>query len=230
MSGTRTAVGLGHYAVVRDTGWIGATGLGSCVAVILYDPIARVGGLAHVMLPTLSLSRLRDQPGRAADTAVPWLIQQMRAEGAVPDRLVGVLVGGATMFADLQPGGSVHIGERNVQHCRLALREAGVPVAAALVGAYFASSVWALRAVFLVMGILFGIHLPSSVATITATVRKEDWGKALSIQQLGPPLSLVASPLLAVLLLRWFSWNATLLWIAGLCAILGLTFLDIEYR
>jgi NNP family nitrate/nitrite transporter-like MFS transporter len=98
-------------------------------------------------------------------------------------------------------------------------------IAAALVGAYFATSVWALRAVFLVMGILFGIHLPSSVATITATVRREDWGKALSIQQLGPPLSLVASPLLAVLLLRWFSWNTTLLWIAGLCAILGLAFL-----
>ncbi len=98
-------------------------------------------------------------------------------------------------------------------------------IALALVGAYFAGSVWALRAVFFVMGVLFGVHLPSSVATITATVRKEDWGKALSIQQLGPPLSLVASPLLAVLLLKWFSWNMTLLWIAGLCAVLGLAFL-----
>jgi NNP family nitrate/nitrite transporter-like MFS transporter len=98
-------------------------------------------------------------------------------------------------------------------------------LALSLVGAYFADSVWALRAVFFVMGICFGIHLPSSVATITATVRKEDWGKALSIQQLGPPLGLVASPLLAVLLLKWFSWNTTLLWIAGLCALLGLVFM-----
>jgi NNP family nitrate/nitrite transporter-like MFS transporter len=98
-------------------------------------------------------------------------------------------------------------------------------IALALVGAYFASSVWALRAVFFVMGICFGIHLPSSMATLTAMVRKEDWGKALSIQQLGPPLSLVAAPLIAVLLLRWFSWNTILLWIAGLCALLGLAFL-----
>jgi NNP family nitrate/nitrite transporter-like MFS transporter len=98
-------------------------------------------------------------------------------------------------------------------------------IALALVGAYFAASVWALRAVFFVIGICVGLHLPSSVATITAMVRKEDWGKALSIQQLGPPLSLVASPLLAVLLLRWFSWNQTLLWVAGLCALLGLAFL-----
>jgi NNP family nitrate/nitrite transporter-like MFS transporter len=98
-------------------------------------------------------------------------------------------------------------------------------VALSLVGAYFATSVWALRGVFLAIGVLVGIHLPSSVATITATVRKQDWGKALSIQQLAPPLSLLAAPLLAVLLLRWFSWNTTLLWVAGLCALLGLWFL-----
>ena len=103
-------------------------------------------------------------------------------------------------------------------------------IALTLVGAYFATSVWALRAVFFVMGICVGIHLPSSVATITAMVRKEDWGKALSIQQLGPPLSLVAAPLLAVLLLNWFSWNTTLLWIAGLCALLGLWLLLLPGR
>jgi NNP family nitrate/nitrite transporter-like MFS transporter len=98
-------------------------------------------------------------------------------------------------------------------------------IALSLVGAYFATTVWALRGVFFVVGILVGIHIPSSVATITAMVRKEDWGKALSIQQLAPPLGLVASPLLAVLLLRWYSWNTTLLWVAGLCALLGVSFL-----
>ncbi len=98
-------------------------------------------------------------------------------------------------------------------------------IALTLFGAYFANSVWALRAVFIVLGVAAGIHMPSSVATITATVRKEDWGKALSIQQLGPPLSLVAGPLLAALLLTWFSWNEALLWIAGLTALIGLGFL-----
>ncbi len=80
-------------------------------------------------------------------------------------------------------------------------------IALSLVGAYFATSVWGLRAVFFAIGILVGLHVPSSVATITAMVRKQDWGKALSIQQMAPALSLVASPLLAVLLLNWFSWN-----------------------
>lgn len=97
--------------------------------------------------------------------------------------------------------------------------------ALALVGAYFATAVWHLWIAFFVMGVLFGFHLPSSVATITAMVRKEDWGLALSIQQLAPPLTLLAAPLLAVLLLTWFSWNTTLLWVAGLGVFLALWFM-----
>jgi NNP family nitrate/nitrite transporter-like MFS transporter len=98
-------------------------------------------------------------------------------------------------------------------------------MAAALAGAHFAGSAWALRGVFIALGVCAGLHLPSSVATITAIVRRQDWGKALSIQQLGPPLSLVAGPLIAVLLLKWFAWNTAILWIAGLCALLALLFM-----
>jgi NNP family nitrate/nitrite transporter-like MFS transporter len=98
-------------------------------------------------------------------------------------------------------------------------------VSVALFAAYFAGSVWALRGVLIVLGAFSGLHLPSSVATITAMVRPADWGKALSVQQLGPPFSLVAGPLIAVGLLTWFSWNMTLVWLAGLTAVLGLVFL-----
>jgi MFS transporter, NNP family, nitrate/nitrite transporter len=98
-------------------------------------------------------------------------------------------------------------------------------VAATLVGGYFSHSLWGLRAVFFVLGACSGLHQPSSIATLTATVRKEDWGRALSIHQLAPPLSLVAGPLIAVALLRWFSWNEVLLWMAGLTAVVGVAFM-----
>lgn len=98
-------------------------------------------------------------------------------------------------------------------------------IALTLVGAYFASSLWELRAVFVILGMCAGIHLPSTVATLTATVRREDWGRAMSIQQLAPPLSLVAGPLLAAALLKWFTWNEALLWVAGLTAVLGVAFM-----
>ena len=100
--------------------------------------------------------------------------------------------------------------------------------AAALVAAQFSVSVWMLGASLIFLGFFAGIHLPSSVATITAMVRPADWGKALSVQQLAPPFSLVVGPLLAALLLRWFSWQVTLLWVAGLCAVFGLILLGLR--
>jgi NNP family nitrate/nitrite transporter-like MFS transporter len=97
-------------------------------------------------------------------------------------------------------------------------------MAAVLVGASFAVSLWELRVVFILLGMLAGIQMPSSVATITAMVRTEDWGRALSIQQLGPPFSLLAGPLIVAGLLAVFSWNTTLLWVAGLGVVLALVF------
>lgn len=102
---------------------------------------------------------------------------------------------------------------------------ATIGAAAALVAARFAGSVWIIAACLIALGFFAGIQTPSSVATITAMVRPEDWGKALSVQQLGPPLSLVVGPLLAVGLLHWFSWRTTLLWVAGICALFGLIFI-----
>jgi len=97
-------------------------------------------------------------------------------------------------------------------------------IAIALFVVYFVRSVLALRVLFAFLGMMTGIHSPSSIATLTATVRLEDWGKALSIQQLAPPASLVAGPLIATAVLRWSEWDAALLVVAVLAACLGLAF------
>ncbi len=135
-------VRLGEGAVARSNGALAALALGSCVAVVLHEPTSRIGGMVHVLLPSLSLSRLRDQPTRTADTAVPWLLDGMRDAGAAVEHVVARLVGGCTMFADLLPSGTMHIGERNVQACRFALRQAGVPIVGEAVGGTVSRSVW----------------------------------------------------------------------------------------
>lgn len=121
-------VGLGRVAVVGADRTIAVHGLGSCVAVVLHDPDARVGGVVHVVLPFTALARDRSNPARFAETAVPHLIGEMEREGGVRERLTARLVGGARMFAALMVPGTVHIGERNAVACRRALDEADVPV------------------------------------------------------------------------------------------------------
>ena len=73
---------------------------------------------------------------------------------------------------------------------------------------------WAIRGALLVLGLMAGMNLPSNVATITALVSRQDWGKALSVQQMAPPMSLISGPLLTVFLLHWFSWRAPMVVIA----------------
>ena len=104
-------------------------GLGSCVAMVLYDPVARAGGLAHLLLPSPSLARDRSNPGRFPETALPLVLGAMAAAGAERERITARLVGGASMFTSAGGApGPIAMGERNVVAARQALAAAHVPV------------------------------------------------------------------------------------------------------
>lgn len=119
---------------VATTGRITTTGLGSCVAIALYDAVARVGALAHVLLPDRGLARDTGNPARFAETAVPALVRAMVQRGASAERVVAKLAGGASMFDNLLLTGGVNIGERNAVAARDALRRAGIRVVATDLG------------------------------------------------------------------------------------------------
>jgi len=102
-------------------------GLGSCVGLALHDPVARVGVLAHVVLPDSRLGRgVPDRPGKFADTAVPAAIEEAVRLGAVPARLVARIVGGARMLPVAGIPGMLDIGDRNVEAVQAALARAGI--------------------------------------------------------------------------------------------------------
>lgn len=116
-------------------------GLGSCVAIILYDEEARIGGLAHVLLPDPSFSTRPERQMRFATTAVPELIKELEAAGARQNRLIARLVGGASMFGDLLPAGRPNMGERNVRAARSALEDVGIPILGEDVGGDYGRTV-----------------------------------------------------------------------------------------
>jgi chemotaxis protein CheD len=116
-------------------------GLGSCVAIALYDPEARIGGLAHVLLPSPALARRDGNPAKFPQSAVPRLLQLMVADGARPERITARLAGGASMFAALAPPGTVQMGERNLLAARQALTSNGVPLVGEAVGGDFGRTV-----------------------------------------------------------------------------------------
>jgi chemotaxis protein CheD len=88
------------------------------------------------------MSRERSNKAKFAGTAVPFMIEQMCARGAIKSRLRAKLAGGAAMFASLQPAPALQMGERNIQAARAALERAGVPILAQDVGGDFGRSIF----------------------------------------------------------------------------------------
>ena len=117
-------------------------GLGSCVAVALYDAETRIGGLAHVMLPDPSSARHPVPIGRFGSTAVPALLEEVERGGAVRSRLTARLVGGAAMFANVLSGSARSLGMRNVDAVRDALAASGIPITGEDVGGEYGRSVY----------------------------------------------------------------------------------------
>ena len=119
-------IGVGDGGVSRDPDTVLVTyALGSCVALMLYDPVAQVAGMVHYMLPESAESH-GDSDGRPckfADTAIPFLLRSALAHGADKRRLMVFAAGGAQVMSD---NSMFNIGKRNCLALRKALWKFGL--------------------------------------------------------------------------------------------------------
>jgi chemotaxis protein CheD len=107
--------------------------LGSCIAVAIHDPVTRVAGLLHYMLPESSIDPAKAQrsPHMFADTGIPLLFRAAYEKGANKRRLSVRLIGGAQV---LDAEGIFNIGKRNCLAARKILWKAGVLIQGEEVG------------------------------------------------------------------------------------------------
>lgn len=130
-------VGIAEFGVATGDAVLSSSGLGSCVAVAVYDPVVSVAGLLHAMLPE------RTEPDADAakyvDAGVERTVEAVLAEGGESSRLRAKVAGGSDMlnFESDGPG----IGSRNVAQSREALAALDVPIAATDVGGDYGRSV-----------------------------------------------------------------------------------------
>lgn len=126
-------VGISEFAVTSEETTLKSYGLGSCLAVALFDDEAGVAGLAHVMLPSGDeAGDDAENPGKYADTAIRAMLRQMVERGATYTEVQAKIAGGSDMFEFESFGDGV--GDRNVQAAREELEKLGVPIVAEEVG------------------------------------------------------------------------------------------------
>ncbi len=121
----------GVYATARPT--VIKTLLGSCVAVCLWDPAARVGGMNHFLLPHAPQATV-DDPARFGVHAMDLLIGEMLKVGAERSRLLAKVFGGAHVLDTVE--GEDSVPARNVSFVLEFLRNDGLRVTAEDLGGY----------------------------------------------------------------------------------------------
>jgi chemotaxis protein CheD len=123
-------VGMADLNICVSPNAITTLGLGSCVGIVLFDPVRKIAGMVHIMLPDSTKIVNNANKAKFADTGIDALIQQLMKAGADRRTLVSKIAGGAQMFAFGNNSDMMRIGERNVEATKLKLGELGISIKA----------------------------------------------------------------------------------------------------
>jgi chemotaxis protein CheD len=126
---------------IKENGVLITHGIGSCVAIGLYDPINKIAGLAHCMLPDSKETKDNSNSAKFVDTATLKLINDMLCLGAEKSLLEAKVAGGASMFPSKDNSNRRGIGDRNIEAAVNILAMLGIPIVERCVGNIFARSV-----------------------------------------------------------------------------------------
>jgi chemotaxis protein CheD len=130
-----TNVGIGELVVSKDVNiLLKCVGVGSCIALCIYDPVVRVGGIAHMLLPC---SRNRDEmtsPVKYIDSGVPLMLARMIKNGADRSNMIIKIAGGAKMLSIPGENSHLDIGQKNIAEIKAALNRENLAVCGADLG------------------------------------------------------------------------------------------------
>lgn len=129
-------VGLGEIKIsknVRDV--LVAYGLGSCLGITMYDPVAKVAGMLHAVLPTCNLLSNNDEScTKYVCCGIEVLLKRITEAGGQRSRIVVRMAGAANMLTDTTFSDIMNISQRNIDTARKKLKELNMEVIGEEVG------------------------------------------------------------------------------------------------
>lgn len=134
-----TNVGLAECVISRNPDDVlVAYGLGSCIGVVMIDPVSRFCGLLHAVLPRAGdgMDQAELNPHKYVEHGIESLVAALKKEGVNPSRLTVRIAGGANMLMLSGLTQAFDIGTRNVEAARTTLRRLNLSLAAAEVGGH----------------------------------------------------------------------------------------------
>lgn len=107
--------------------------LGSCIGLSAYDPVMRIGGLIHIMLPEPGKGETQsdENPFIYASSGLPIFFDELYSLGAMKVRLELKMAGGASLF---NANKMFNIGDRNIEYIQSYIKSNGFTLRALAIG------------------------------------------------------------------------------------------------
>ena len=134
-------VGMADLNVTKAPGVLTTLGLGSCIGIALYDPISKIAGLAHIMLPDSKAIQNNSNHAKFADTAMVKMLADMERLGANRKNMKAKIAGGAQMFSFSATNDNLRVGDRNTEATKKALMQHSIPLIGQETGSNFGRTV-----------------------------------------------------------------------------------------
>lgn len=115
--------------------------LGSCLGITLYNPLKKLGAMAHPMLPDIERARTNANPSRYVNHTIRKMVEDLEKAGSARSLLVAKLFGGARMFAFISSDSLLNVGEKNIAMAREVFNELNIKISAEEVGGTFGRTI-----------------------------------------------------------------------------------------
>lgn len=127
-------IGIADMKIGTESDMLITYALGSCVGIMLYDKIKKMGALIHVLLPDSTSSTKISNPYKFADLGIAKAVTELEKKGVLRGNLKAKIAGGAQMFKTSNTSSNLNIGERNISATKSALLKLKIPIIAQDVG------------------------------------------------------------------------------------------------
>lgn len=134
------SVGISDMKIVNQPEELISYALGSCVGICIIDKVAKISGMAHIMLP-FNNNGDKENIFKYADTGITEMVRQMEFLGGRKNRMIAKIAGGAKMF-DIKATSTIgSIGDRNVLATKETLDKLKVKLFAEDVGSNYGRTI-----------------------------------------------------------------------------------------
>jgi len=126
----------GELGIGFESDTFTTNGIGSCVVLCMWDPILKIGAMAHMFQPSREMidSARAQSEGASPDTAIPFLLCLMLRLGVDQDNILVRLVGAGNMFDGVKDGSALDVGKGILTSTLIELCNSGLTLKSQSVG------------------------------------------------------------------------------------------------